>query len=45
MDQTTHELRLSNWKAIIDSCQVRPDGQTARQWLTENNVPEKQYCY
>ena len=32
MDQTTHELRLSNWKAIIDSCQARPDGQTARQW-------------
>jgi putative transposase len=45
MDQTTHELRLSNWKAIIDSCQARPDGQTARQWLTENNVPEKQYYY
>lgn len=45
MDQTTHELRLSNWKTIIDSCQARPDGQTARQWLTENNVPEKQYYY
>ena len=33
MDQTTHELRLSNWKAIIDSCQVRPNGQTARHGL------------
>lgn len=45
MDQTTRELRLSNRKAIIDSCQVRPNGQTARQWLTENNVPGKQYYY
>ena len=43
MDQITHELRLNNWRAIIDSCQARPDGQTARQWLAENNVSEKQY--
>ena len=45
MDQTTHELRLSNWKSIIASCQGRPDRQTAREWLAENNVSEKQYYY
>ena len=45
MDQTTHEIRLANWKSIIDSCQARPEGQTARDWLSENKIPEKQYYY
>ena len=45
MDQTTHEVRLANWKTIIEQCQERPKGQTARQWLAENNIPEKQYYY
>ena len=45
MDQITHDLRLANWKAIIDSCQTRPENQTAREWLAENNVSEKQYYY
>ena len=45
MDQTTHDVRLANWKVIIDSCQARPDGQTAKEWLAENNVPEKQDYY
>lgn len=45
MDQTTHEVRLANWQPIIEQCQARPKGQTARQWLAENNIPEKQYYY
>ena len=45
MDQTTHEIRLANWKAIIDQCLARPKDQTARQWLAENNISEKQYYY
>ena len=45
MDQTTHEVRLANWRTIIEQCQARPEGQTTRQWLAENNVPEKKYYY
>ena len=45
MDQTTHEIRLTNRTAIIEQCQARPTDQTAKQWLAENNIPEKQYYY
>ena len=45
MDKITHEVRLSNWKAVIESCQSRPHGQTAKQWLSENGISEKQYYY
>lgn len=24
MDQITHDLRLSSWKAVIEQCQARP---------------------
>ena len=26
MDQITHDLRLVNWKAVMDWCQARPAG-------------------
>ncbi len=45
MDQTTHEIRLANWKGIIEQCQSRPQGQTAKQWMKENNISEKTYYY
>ncbi len=45
MDKTTHDIRLANWKAIIERCQSRPQDQSAKQWLAANNVPEKQYYY
>lgn len=45
MDQLTHEVRIANWKAIIERCQSRPEGQSAREWLAENNIPNKQYYY
>ena len=45
MDKSTHEIRALNWAAIIEQCQARPDGQSAKQWLAANNVPEKQYYY
>ena len=45
MDKTTHEIRLANWKSVIKACQARPVGQTAREWLTVNNISEKQYYY
>lgn len=45
MDEITHEVRLESWKKICTECSSRPEGMTARQWLKENNVPEKQYYY
>ena len=45
MDQSTHEIRLANWMQIINNCQSRPKEQTTKQWLTENQISEKQYYY
>ena len=45
MDQMTHEVRLANWKAIIKQCQARPKGQTAKDWMVENDISDKQYYY
>ena len=45
MDRSTHEVRLANWKAVIEQWQARPEGQSARQWLAANNIPEKKYYY
>ena len=45
MDQITHEVRLANWKPIIEQCQARPEGQTAKQWLSKRGISEKNYYY
>ena len=45
MDKTTHQVRSANWKSLIEQCQARQEGQTAKQWLADNNVSEKQYYY
>ena len=45
MDQSTHEVRLANWKAVIEQCQTRPKGQTAKQWLDANGISTKKYYY
>lgn len=45
MDQLTHTVRRSNWINIIQQCQGRPAGTTAKQWLAENGVSEKSYYY
>ena len=45
MDTCTHEVRLNQWKLIIEQCQSRPDRQTAKQWLVENGIREKTYYY
>lgn len=45
MDQTTHEVRLANWTALIQECQSRPKDQTTKQWLEEHGVSDKQYYY
>ena len=45
MDKITHEIRLSNWKAVIEQFSLRPAGQTVRQWLADNGINEKTYYY
>lgn len=45
MDKITHEVRLSNWKAVIEQCQSRPKGQTIASWCQENDISVKQYYY
>ena len=45
MDKTTHEIRIANWRSIIEQCHARPEGQTAKQWLADNGISEKSYYY
>ena len=45
MDKITHEVRLANWKTIVEQCNNRPEGVSVKQWLAENNVNEKTYYY
>ena len=45
MDQSTHEVRLASWRQIVERCQERPHGQSTKEWLQENNIPEKRYYY
>lgn len=45
MDQSTHEVRLSHWRTIIEQCQQRPKGQTINAWLRERDISDKQYYY
>lgn len=41
MDKITHEIRLANWKQLIEQC----TSQTIQQWLKEHGIAEKQYYY
>jgi len=43
MDKCTHEVRLQYWKNIIQQCQARPNGQSAKQWMAENGIREQSY--
>ena len=45
MDQITHRVRAEEWKAIIEQCQARPEGQTAKQWLADSGISDKTYYY
>lgn len=45
MDQSTHDVRCTNWLNIIKQCQGRPAGMSAKQWLAENDIKEKAYYY
>lgn len=43
MDKCTHEVRLQYWKNIISQCHARPEGQTAKQWMSDNGICEQTY--
>lgn len=45
MDQSTHDVRRTNWLNIIEQCQQRPENMTAKQWLANNGIKEKTYYY
>lgn len=45
MDESTHQVRLAHWKSVIEQCNSRPEGQSARSWLKENSISDKQYYY
>lgn len=45
MDKTTHEIRLNNWKKIVEECNNRPNGTTVKGWLATNGIKEKTYYY
>ena len=43
MDKCTTEVRKQYWKGIIAQCQARPEGQSAKAWLEENQICEQTY--
>ena len=43
--QITHEIRLTHWKEIVEACNNRPAGLSARAWLEENGIKVKTYYY
>ena len=45
MDQEQINVRRASWFNTIQACQQRPDGITAKQWLTDNQVSVKSYYY
>ena len=45
MDQSTHDVRLAQWRDIVVQCHNRPEGTTAKAWLAERDINEKQYYY
>ena len=45
MDQITHDVRRSNWLNTIKQCQNRPEGMTAKQWMSDNGISSKSYYY
>lgn len=45
MDQCTRDVRAARWRNVLHCCQQRPDGQSVKQWLDENNILEQSYYY
>ncbi len=45
MDKTTHQVRFAQRTQIIEACNQRPSGMTAKQWLADNNISDKSYYY
>ena len=45
MDQCTHEVRAEYWKKIIQACDQRPAGQSAKSWMDEHGICEQSYYH
>ena len=38
MNQCTQEVRIANWRTIIEQCQARPERRSAKPWLEDNGI-------
>lgn len=45
MDKEVYEVRLANWKQLIQQCQNRPAGMTRKEWLEQNDILASQFYY
>lgn len=45
MEQSTHEIRRTNWLNIVNQCQNWSSDMSVKQWLAENKIKEKAYYY
>ena len=45
MDKITHEIRLNNWKKIVEECNNRHNGTSVKEWRATIGIKEKTYYY
>lgn len=45
MDKEVYEVRLSNWKQVVQQCQNRPKEMTQEEWLEQHDIPRGQFYY
>ena len=43
MDDITHEMRLSQWTALLRECSN--SGLSKKEWMRANHIKEKQFYY
>ena len=43
MDKISHEVRLNNWKKIVEECNNQSNGTTVKEWLAANGIKVKRY--
>ena len=45
MDQSTYEVRLSQWTEIVRAASNRPSCVLLRDWLSDNGISKDKYYY
>ena len=41
MDKITHEIRLNNWKELVEECNNRPNGTNVKVWLGGDGIRKR----